>query len=233
MTIIRLLSIRRKEPYLFWKSLLGFWPKDISLYEQAMRHRSAKSLTQLPHNERLEFVGDALLGIITADLLYQEYPNMSEGQLTQLRSDMVKRANLNEIALQMGLDKLIKTDGSLSVSGDMNGNALEALVGAVYYDRGYETCYRFVERIVYRQKPIAMKYTTVKRDLFEWCKRHGYVVHYDLLDENVAEHHYVVAVKIDGREVSQAGGTTCREAEQRAAAQALKRVRRGKVINKT
>jgi len=132
------------------KNLLGFTPGNIALYKTALTHRSVREASD-ENNERLEYLGDAILSALIADYLFKRYPYKEEGFLTEMRSKMVNRQQLNEIALRMGLKKITlynKSDGSLKVS-QIFGNTLEALVGAIYLDKGYKKTSRWVaERII-------------------------------------------------------------------------------------
>lgn len=121
------------------RNILGFEPKNISLYKTALTHRSVRERAD-ENNERLEYLGDAILSALIADYLFKRYPYKEEGFLTEMRSKMVNRQQLNDIAVRMGLKKVTlynKMDGSLKVS-QIFGNTLEALVGAVYLDFGYK-----------------------------------------------------------------------------------------------
>ena len=148
---IRLSFLKDKEPYLNLYKIMGFYPHRLMLYQTALRHRSCqgKQKSNL-NNERLEFLGDAVLGAIVADILYNKYRNRQEGFLTTLRSKLVKRETLNQLAVQIGLDKLVLHSSHLHVTrnSSLNGNAFEAFIGAIYLDRGYKRCYQFMtERI--------------------------------------------------------------------------------------
>ena len=132
------------------KNVLGFSPDNISLYKTALTHRSVRENAD-ENNERLEYLGDAVLSALVADYLFKRYPYKEEGFLTEMRSKMVNRQQLNEIAVKMGLKKITlynKSDGSLKIS-QIFGNTLEALVGAIYLDRGYKKTAKWVtERII-------------------------------------------------------------------------------------
>ena len=127
------------------KSILGFLPHNITLYQTALMHKSLtlheKGAKHI-NNERLEYLGDAMLGAVVADILYQRYPNKQEGFLTTLRSKLVRRDTLNKLAVQIGLDKLVLYSGRATSAHNsyMNGNAFEAFFGAIYLDRGYDYC---------------------------------------------------------------------------------------------
>ena len=145
---IRLLMLRHKEPYVLYRKLLGFYPTDIHLYEQACLHRSSSICEQgrRINNERLEFLGDAILDAIVADILFHKFKTSKEGFLTNTRAKIVKRESLNEIAVKLGLDNFITYSMRTSSHNNyMFGNAFEALIGAIYLDKGYRYCKKFVE----------------------------------------------------------------------------------------
>ena len=132
------------------------------------------------NNERLEFLGDAMLGAIVADILYKHYGNKQEGFLTTLRSKIVCRSSLNRISHDLGLDKLIRHAGAVTTGHNsfMSGNAFEAFVGAIYLDRGYKYCYRFLEEQVFKKhlniEEIAKQEKNFKSALIEWCQKYQY-----------------------------------------------------------
>ncbi|RYD87133.1 MAG: ribonuclease III, partial [Sphingobacteriales bacterium] len=129
------------------KGLLGYSPGNIALYKTALTHRSVKELSD-ENNERLEYLGDAILSALVAEYLFKRYPYKGEGYLTEMRSKMVNRAQLNDIAIRMGLKKVTlfnKSDASLKTS-QIFGNTLEALVGAIYLDLGYKKTARWIQQ---------------------------------------------------------------------------------------
>ena len=146
---IRLLFRKDKESYSCFYKMLGFYPRNISYYEQALLHKSlsAKNEKGRPfNNERLEFLGDAILDAIIADILYQKFDGKREGFLTNTRSKIVSRETLNHLADQIGLTKLIKFSTRQAAHNSyMGGNAFEALIGAIYLDRGYAYCKYFMK----------------------------------------------------------------------------------------
>ena len=152
---IRLLFHRDRESYLCFYRILGFYPRNIQLYEQALLHKSTsvRSDKGRPlNNERLEFLGDAILDAIVGDIVYKRFEGKREGFLTNTRSKIVQRETLNKLAVEIGLDKLIKySTRSSSHNSYMYGNAFEAFIGAIYLDQGYERCKQFMEqRIINR-----------------------------------------------------------------------------------
>ena len=163
---------------------MGFYPRNIRLYELALMHKSLAYHEQQDHhyinNERLEFLGDAMLGAIVADILYKHYGNKQEGFLTTLRSKIVCRSSLNGLSHYLVLDKLIRHAGAVTTGHNsfMSGNAFEAFVGAIYLDRGYRYCYRFMEEQVFQKhiiiEEIAKQEQNFKSSLIEWCQKHRY-----------------------------------------------------------
>jgi ribonuclease-3 len=160
------------------------------LYEQALIHRSSSIETEegkRTNNERLEFLGDAVLGAIVADIIYKQFPNRKEGFMTNTRSKIVQRDSLNRIAIEMGLDKLIVLSTKINTHNSyIYGNAIEALVGAVYLDQGYRRCQKFVqERIIDRYVPlhtIIRKEVNFKSILIEWSQKNKLEIAFELIE---------------------------------------------------
>ena len=147
---IRLPFRKDKELYLSLYNVIGFYPHDISHYKLALMHKSVMHRNKKGkplNNERLEFLGDAILDATVGDIVYRHFPGKREGFLTNTRSKLVQRETLNRLANEMGINRLIMSSGrSSSHNSYMGGNAFEALVGAIYLDRGYDACMRFIER---------------------------------------------------------------------------------------
>ena len=140
-----LLSDKSKQKTL--KSILGFHPSNANLYEQAFTHKSIVNEQQENEkvsNERLEFLGDAILGAIVAEFFFQKFPYEDEGFLTKIRSKLVSRSFLNQLSVDIGLDSSLETSANLNRSRSIYGDAFEALIGAIYLDKGYENCKKFV-----------------------------------------------------------------------------------------
>lgn len=170
--------LRHKEPYVLYRKLLGFYPTDIHLYEQACLHRSSSICEQgrRINNERLEFLGDAILDAIVADILFHKFKTSKEGFLTNTRAKIVKRESLNEIAVKLGLDNFITYSMRTSSHNNyMFGNAFEALIGAIYLDKGYRYCKKFVEtRIIdpyIDLEKISKEEFNFKSRLIEWGQK--------------------------------------------------------------
>lgn len=234
----RLFFRKDKESYLVLYRILGFYPRTIQLYQQALLHKSslAKCSDGKPlNNERLEFLGDAVLDIIVADLLYRYFPHKSEGFLTKTRSKIVKREMLNSLGKEIGLDKLVKSHHSAIETHNsyLCGNAFEAFMGAIYLDRGYEACYAFfLEKI---QKPylnfnrIAFKEENHKSKLLEWAQHYHVEILFELLDQTTDEANSQIfnsQVRLHGLEAAEGTGYTKKESHQKAAQKALKRLKK-------
>ena len=191
---IRLFFRKEKEPYFRFYRILGFYPHNIEIYKQALLHKSSSVKTQgrLVNNERLEFLGDAILDAVVADIVYKKFEGKREGFLTNTRSKIVQRETLNNIAINIGLDKLIKYSSKQSSHNSyMSGNAFEALVGAIYLDRGYETCMKFMEKRIIGQyinlEKISRKEVNFKSKLIEWSQKNKFEIEFRLIGQSLDE----------------------------------------------
>ena len=148
ISLIKLLFVKDKELYVFIRRITGYYPRDIRLYRLAMIHRSRPLKLdngRWCNNERLEFLGDAVLGNVVADFLYHTYPGKHEGFLTSTRAKIVQRESLNRIGNSLGLDSHMRAMTHSSTHNSyISGNALEALIGAVYLDQGHKRCRKFI-----------------------------------------------------------------------------------------
>jgi ribonuclease-3 len=215
-------------------TVTGRTPSNVRLYRLAFTHssvvRQQGEQGRQQSNERLEFLGDAVLGTVVAEYLFRKFPYEQEGFLTEMRSRIVNRESLNALALKLGLDKLVQLDtgqGRAARSRSVNGNALEALVGAVYLDQGYKAARRFVlGRIVKPYvdvKSMTQTTTNFKSKLIEWAQRNGRVLRYELNGEarpgGVME--FSATVLLDEEAVAMGMGLSKKQAEQLAAERAL------------
>ena len=152
---IKLPFRKEKELYVALYNIIGFYPRDISLYKLALMHKSMykRNAKGKPvNNERLEFLGDAVLDAAVGDIVYRHFPGKREGFLTNTRSKLVQRETLGRLAQEMGITQLILSSGrSMSHNSYMGGNAFEALVGALYLDRGYDACMQFLQKRILNQ----------------------------------------------------------------------------------
>lgn len=220
-----------KELTMRLKPILGFTPARLSLFKTAFYHKSMTNETPgKPTNERLEYLGDAILSTIVAEYLFKKYPKEDEGFLTKMRSKIVKRQTLNEIADNMGLDVILSEYSLGKMSNSMLGNALEALVGAIYIEFGYEKTKNYVIR------NILMKYLDIndletrddnhKSQLLEYCQKNGKEVNFTTLAKFKLDKRdcFKVAVVIDGLEISTAEDFNKKSAEQTAANRAIEKL---------
>jgi len=190
--------------------LLGFVPGNLSLYRLAFRHKSvAQSVKKgvKNSNERLEFLGDAVLGSVVAEVLFKLYPYEDEGFLTELRSKIVNRGNLNQLARKLGFEQLIQYDNRMVNSarqGSLLGDAFEALIGAVYLDKGYDFTKNFLVNHIIKSHidihRLEQTETNFKSKLIEWCQRHGKDITFELIENQVGESAKLFTVQaiIDG-----------------------------------
>jgi ribonuclease-3 len=217
-----------KQLLLQLEHLLGFTPKRISFYQLALMHRSRPEDIN-DSNERLEFLGDAILGAIVAEYLFKKYPYQPEGYLTELRSRIVRRETMNNVALRMGLNKLVQynqNDRGLSRS-HIFGNALEALIGAVYLDQGFTKTRKFILNQFIRSyidlDMMESTDTNFKNQLLSWAQRSGKVLTFDTLEEKLegTRKLFTVGIMLDGELVISGTGYNKKEAGQVAAKNAL------------
>lgn len=233
---IRLLFRKDKELYRSFRNILGFYPHDISYYREALMHKSMAVQQEggrYVNNERLEYLGDAILDAVVGDVVYHRFPGKREGFLTNTRSKIVQRETLGKVAVEIGLDKLIQADfQSHTHNSYLAGNAFEALVGAIYLDRGYDFCMQFITgRIlghVLDVDKVAKQEVNFKSKLLEWCQKHHVTAEYVLLDETRDESGsplFNTKVLIDGNECGRGKGYSKKESHQKASRNALHRLR--------
>ena len=234
---IRLLFRKDKESYLCFYRMLGFYPHDIRIYEQALLHRSSSVKSnqgRLVNNERLEFLGDAILDAVVGDIVYQKFEGKREGFLTNTRSKIVSRESLNHVAEQIGLSKLIKFSiRHASHNSYMGGNAFEALVGAIYLDRGYAYCKDFMENRIIGQymdlNKVSRKEVNFKSKLIEWSQKNKVTIVFDLIDQSLDEFNSPVfesEVLIEGIHACKGKGYSKKESQQIAAHETLNRIKK-------
>jgi ribonuclease-3 len=227
--------VRRKEPYFMLKKLLGFAPKNMGYYELALLHKSFCAKDKQGHrinNERLEYLGDAILEAVVSDVLYRMFPDKEEGYLTSLRSKIVQRETLNKLAVDMGINKMMTIPKTLhSHNLNVYGNAFEALYGAIYLDRGYKRAFGFMQDVVFKSyldiPSLAVVEQNFKSRLIEWG--HKYKVDVDFItyfekkdrDNNII---FYSKVTIAGIDISEGVGYSKRSSHQEAAKKALQRI---------
>lgn len=198
-------------------------------------HRLVVKNGKLISNERLEYLGDAVLGAIVADILYNHFEDKQEGFLTDLRSKLVCRNSLNEIARKIGLDSLVKHNGAVTTAHNsfMGGNALEAFIGAIYLDRGYSYCQRFIVDRVFalyvNVDEVAKRQDNFKSGLIEWCQKYQYK--FEFIRKESREQHsnapvFASQVFIEGIPCGTGKGYSKKESDQDAAKRALVRIKK-------
>jgi ribonuclease-3 len=203
----------------------------MSLYTTALSHRSVREGAD-QNNERLEYLGDAILSGVVADYLFLRYPYKGEGYLTEMRSKMVNRATLNDIALKMGIKKVThfnRNDSSLK-SSQIFGNTLEALVGAIYLDRGYDRTKRWIfKRIItphlFMEDLEALEINH-KNKLYGWANRNGKTIVFETLDERMEKGRRVfrIGAMIDGKLMAEGKAYNKKDASQIAAQKAVEKL---------
>ena len=235
ISLIKLLFVKDKELYVFIHRITGYYPRDIKPYQLAMVHRSKP--VKLPdghwaNNERLEFLGDAVLDTVVADFLFSTFPNKHEGFLTSTRAKIVQRESLNRIGNSLHLDTHVH---ALTHSSTHNsyicGNALEALVGAVYLDQGYNRCRKFIiERLIkkhFNLNDLVKTEQNFKSRLIEWTQKYRVTIEFELVDtytDNDKNPVFRTAIILGGIYASDAVGYSKKESHQSASKKALERL---------
>ncbi len=209
------------------KDIFGFKPGNVELYKLALIHKSA-SVT-LPdgvpiNNERLEFLGDAVLESIVSDYLFIEFPQSDEGFLTQLRSKIVSRSTLNDMCVKIGLSDHIISQSAGYVQKHLHGDALEAMIGAIYLDKGYDFTNRLIINDLFEKyldlESMTATETDYKSRLIEWCQKSRHTIHFDTRHDSGSSSHspkFRSVAVIDKMEMGYGFGSTKKEAEQNAA----------------
>lgn len=213
------------------KNVLGIKSGNILLYRTAMSHRSVKEMAD-ENNERLEYLGDAILSAVVADYLFKRYPYKGEGFLTEMRSKMVNRQQLNDIALKMGLRKLTfynKFDNALKGS-QIFGNTLEALVGAVYLDKGYTKTHDWVLRQIVIPHmfvdDLELIDINLKNKLIGWANKNGKALTFELAEEKMegSRRLFTMNAMLDGQLLAMGKGYNKKDASQIAAQVAIEKL---------
>ncbi|WP_299156701.1 ribonuclease III [uncultured Tenacibaculum sp.] len=226
----RIVKPKTKEDENFYyelKELLNFKPIKLSHYKKAFTHRSLKLIDSKgnPINyERLEFLGDAILGSVIASYLYKKVPKGDEGYLTQMRSKVVSREHLNTLGKDLDLIRFVKSNISQDhISNNIYGNIVEALVGAIYLDRGYNYCHQFIyEQVILPYVDIERlegKISSYKGYVIEWCQKKKKKYKFESYEDsgNQSKRHFSVRVSIDGTIVGKGRATSKKKAEEIAA----------------
>ena len=237
---IRLFRLKHKEPYLSLYNITGFYPDNISLYEQAFIHRSVNSTQngKRGNNERLEFLGDAVLDAIIADVVFKHFPNKREGFLTNTRSKIVQRESLNNIALELGIDKKVTSMPYATTHHKyMYGNALEALIGAIYLDKGYEQCCKFVEEQIINKcislDKLAKREVNFKSRLLEWGQKEKLHIEFELIEtfnDEDGNPVFQTSVTLEGTPLGIGIGSTKKESQQLASKTVIRKIHKDKDV---
>ena len=234
---IRLPFRKEKELYSSLYDIIGFYPHDISFYKLALMHKSVmrRNAKGKPvNNERLEFLGDAILDAIVGDIVYQHFPGKREGFLTNTRSKLVQRDTLNKLAQEMGINQLILSSGHTSSHNSyMGGNAFEALVGAIYLDQGYNACMRFMNKRILAQMinidKVAYKEVNFKSKLIEWSQKNKVRLSYEqVLQEKDKNGNPIFEFKVvlEGVEGCSGRGFSKKESQQLASKLTLDKLKK-------
>jgi ribonuclease-3 len=211
-------------------NIIGFTPSNLQIFKQAFSHKSAldPKLHTVTSNERLEYLGDSILSTIVAEYLFQKYPNSNEGFLTKMRSKIVKRKTLNRIADDMGIDVVLQENNDTRLSESMKGNALEALVGAIYLEKGFDETKEIVITKILRRhlniQDLEDKDDNYKSQLLEYCQKNGSEIDYRVIERFKMENRdrFKIAVYVNGKEIASGEDFNKKSAEQNASYKALK-----------
>ena len=213
------------------RNILGYSPGDLLLYRTALSHRSVKEGSD-QNNERLEFLGDAVLSAAVAHYLFKKYPYKGEGFLTEMRSKMVNRATLNDIAVRMGLKKITiynKGDNSLKIS-QIFGNTLEALLGAIYLDLGYKKTQKWITKNVIVphlfMEELELLEINHKNKLYGWANKNGKVLDFETLDERLENGRrlFTIGAVVDGEVIAEGKAFNKKDASQIASQLAVEKL---------
>ncbi len=218
------MNLTDKQIRSYFKNIFGFRVRHVDLFRKALLHKSATEVSAIggrENNERLEFLGDAVLGMIIADFLCHKYPSEPEGVLTQMRSKLVNRQRLSELALKLGLHDITTMSGYIS-SKTLPGNTFEAVVGAIYRDQGYKkTAHIVLDNVFLIHVDIDTVFkenTDYKSSLLIWAQRNRHKVMFTHVSEPDRERDLFRAyIDIDDHRISEAVGSSVKSAEQRAA----------------
>jgi len=216
------------------KSILGFKPGNIYLYLQAFVHKSASQESTngiRVNNERLEFLGDAILDAVAADYLFKTFPTKDEGFLTEMRSKIVSRAMLNKLAQKMGIDQFIQLDNSSSAAfRSCKGDAFEALIGAMYLDKGYDFTHKIIlDKIISRyfnMDELVNQEVNFKSKIIEWAQREKKQTQFIVVDEvgNGYKKQYVVELVVEGEPIARGQDYSIKGAEQLASEKSWQKI---------
>jgi ribonuclease-3 len=230
--LIKLFYSPKKEFYLFLKNLIGFYPQKLAFYDIAFTHRSSSHIDsqgKVVNNERLEYLGDAILGAVIADFLYNRFPKEDEGFLTKMRSKLVNRSILTNLTYEMGLNIYFDSNTASSIEkSHIYGDVLEALIGAIYLDKGYPAAKFFITKRILSKyvdlHELQMLDLNHKSRLIEWSQKNKREVKFKTEEEypeSTKQPRFLSIVEIDDVEAGRGSGTSKKEAQQNAARETL------------
>lgn len=227
-------NLSDKKLYSGLKNILGFYPGNLGLYKLAFRHKSAAQEIKQgvkDSNERLEFLGDAILGAVIADFLFKKFPYRDEGFLTKLRSKLVSRSHINYLSTKLGIDKLIESEvDNPRMFKSIKGDALEAFIGAIYLDKGYKKATEFIlERVIKYHVDLdemEAKEVDFKSRLIEWAQKERKKLVFEIIAETGKgfDKFYTINAVVDGEVLGEGKGHSKKGAEQQAAEIACRKV---------
>ncbi len=241
ISVIKFLFAKEKELYVFIHGITGFYPVNIEYYKLALVHRSMPVKTangRWANNERLEFLGDAILDAVVGAYLYDKYPNKHEGFLTSTRAKIVQRESLNRIGKAFRLESHVRASShSSSHNSYISGNAVEALVGAIYLDRGYEACKQFIEEKIIAQhldlKELVKTERNFKSRLIEWTQKYRVNIEFQLIDtmnDTDGNPIFKTAVLLGGIYAADGSGYSKKESHQDASKKAFERLKKDNIF---
>ncbi|HOT88985.1 MAG TPA: ribonuclease III [Bacteroidales bacterium] len=229
LTPIKGLLSKDKKLYEFIKNVFGYYPGNILLYKLALCHKSA-SIEEIKgvkiNNERLEYLGDAILSAITADYLFKKFPSKDEGFLTEMRSRIVSRTSLNKLSEKLGIHKFVNASGNI-ICRSINGDAFEAFIGAIFLDKGFNFTRKIIINRIFKYHIdvdlIESNDPNFKSRLLEWAQKKQKQIEFKVVGEtgNGYKKQYIVNVFIDNEKISSGIDHSIKKAEQNAAEHAF------------
>jgi ribonuclease III len=229
---LRSLSFKNRDFQIKLRKILGFYPSDLSLYQVALTHKSAsyKINGERVNNERLEFLGDAILDAVISDILYKKYPNEREGFLTEMRSKIVNGEKLKELAVKIKIEEFINQKTNLPLNNSrIYEDAFEALIGAIYLDKGYKTTFSFISKKIITNhidfQNLELINNNFKSQLIEWSQKTKSQIEFISFNDDENLNFFTSQVKFNDTIIGLGKGTSKKEAEQNAAQEALNTIR--------
>ena len=230
------LSAKEKQNYSKLKKILGFSPRNWDYYQLALTHSSVcnEYRSRLQNNERLEFLGDSVLGTVISEILYENYSNKREGELTNLRSKIVQRATLDSLAVKIGLNKLVSSnEHTPQFKAHINGNAFEALMGAIFMDRGYNKSKQFILKLIKDKhidiEKLSKQEVNFKSKFIEWTQHrkvdYEFIFEPPIFEKSTNSSKFTTKLKVEGILVGTGTGYTKKEAQQLACKNALIKIK--------